>query len=174
MKQFNSKKLIAALLVALMIISIMPTTILAADPVTPIPGRQYYAGLKLAAAPTIDGAVSEAAWTEGWQTINSNNGYWQNAWAEGKTPSDMSFKYNFKWDDAGLYLAVVINKAPVNKTAGTDSYQTTATNIRLWLDNDEVATTRSHLYDYNFAADGCGSKSLNRRFWYRLLKLSLS
>ncbi|MDD2269084.1 MAG: hypothetical protein PHY15_05980 [Eubacteriales bacterium] len=154
MKQFNSKKLIAALLVALMVIGLMPTTILAADPVTPIPGRPYFAGQKLAAAPAIDGAVSEAAWTEGWETINAANGFWQNAWAEGATPSDFAFKYNFKWDDAGLYLAVVINKAPVNIPEGTLSYQTTATNIRLWLENNDDPAVRSHLYDYNFAADG--------------------
>jgi len=153
MKQFGSKKWIAALLVALMVVALVPMTILADDP-APIPGKPYFAGLKLAAAPTIDGAVTDNAWAEGWETVTSANGFWQNEWADGKTPSDLTFKYNFKWDDAGLYLAVVINKAPVNIPEGTISYQTTATNIRLWLDNDDVTTARSHLYDFNFNASG--------------------
>ncbi|HBL83872.1 MAG: hypothetical protein A2Y17_00155 [Clostridiales bacterium GWF2_38_85] len=157
MKTSTFKKSFAVMLSILMVMSLLTTFVSAADPVAPIPGVNYYAGLAAATAPTIDSAVTDAAWTEGWKTVNGSNGLWQNPWAEGKSPSDLAFDYNLKWDANGLYLAVKINKAPVNNTGAQASpaYQTTATNVRLWLDTDMATpAARSHLYDYNFAADG--------------------
>ncbi len=99
---------------------------------------------------TVDGDLSDTGWRfANWLYVDGTNGTFQ----EARTPyPDFSFSYAFRSDSTYLYLAVRLN-TPAH-LVGTPG-QTTATNLRLWVDSDPSDTERSGLFDFSYDGKSC-------------------
>ncbi|HAN21676.1 MAG TPA: hypothetical protein DCP51_08405, partial [Clostridiales bacterium] len=81
---------------------------------------------------TVDGTLDDNGWAaDGWTHVDSSNGMWQTALAEGVTRAD-NYDFQFRTDDANLYFAFKFNGAPLGTAAGDCFGNGKGSNLRLW------------------------------------------
>ena len=104
---------------------------------------------------TVDGKLDDNGWAaDGWTTVDTTTGTFQGV--GGKD----TYKYDFQLaaDATNLYIAIKSPVAPAwveTPKSGSDTeidYQTSATNLRLWLDSNADGT-RDYLIDFGHKDD---------------------
>ncbi len=104
---------------------------------------------------TVDGKLDDNGWAaDGWTTVDTTTGTFQGV--GGKD----TYKYDFQLaaDATNLYIAIKSPVAPAwveTLKSGSDTeidYQTSATNLRLWLDSNADGT-RDYLIDFGHKDD---------------------
>lgn len=104
---------------------------------------------------TVDGKLDDNGWAaDGWTTVDTTTGTFQGV--GGKD----TYKYDFQLaaDETNLYIAIKSPVAPAwveTLKSGSDTeidYQTSATNLRLWLDSNADGT-RDYLIDFGHKDD---------------------
>ena len=106
-----------------------------------------------APAITIDGLPDDSIWSDAfWNKVDKTNGKFQATYTNGLP--DFAYEWAVELVDDYLYLFVMINQGP-HMQEGVQLSNTTATNVRLWVDSDMSDTVRTTLFDFTYNGTGC-------------------